>query len=78
VEHWADSAACKDAPLRWFFPEKGTSGDWAYVVARSLCGSCPVRAECLAAVMAKERSWERFGMWGGKTPKERAAARGAA
>lgn len=39
-----------------------------YDEARTLCESCPVRAQCLAHALATK---ERFGMWGGLTPIER-------
>jgi WhiB family redox-sensing transcriptional regulator len=31
--------------------------------AKSLCGSCPVRAECLAGALARREPW---GVWGGE------------
>jgi len=31
--------------------------------AKQLCGSCPVRAECLAAALARHEPW---GVWGGE------------
>lgn len=38
-------------------------------MARACCRGCPVRAECLAYAIAAD---ERFGVWGGTTPVERA------
>jgi len=31
--------------------------------ARTLCGACPVRAQCLAAALARKEPW---GVWGGQ------------
>jgi WhiB family redox-sensing transcriptional regulator len=35
-----------------------------------ICRGCPVRAECLASALERD---ERYGLWGGLTPNERAA-----
>lgn len=43
--------------------------------ARSLCGRCPARMECLAYALAAD---ERWGLWGGVTAQERAAGSAAA
>jgi hypothetical protein len=37
---------------------------------KKICRACPVRAHCLAGALARR---ERFGLWGGLTPNERAA-----
>jgi WhiB family redox-sensing transcriptional regulator len=31
--------------------------------AKALCGQCPMRAQCLAAALAREEPW---GVWGGE------------
>ena len=36
------------------------------------CDGCPVRRECLEYALAAD---ERYGIWGGKTPEERARGR---
>ncbi len=49
----------------------------AYDQARRICGDCPVRAACLAEASAAESDGPgalRFGMYGGRTPAERAAS----
>jgi WhiB family redox-sensing transcriptional regulator len=40
--------------------------------ARAVCAACPVRAACLAHALAYEEPW---GMWGGRTTRERVAKR---
>jgi len=66
----AEQAACRGlgevmhgvrAPTR----KGGTN--WSQ--ARAICASCPITAECLAHAIAQN---ENEGMWGGKTPTERA------
>lgn len=46
--------------------------------AASLCRECPVRQECLRAALKYEQGHSvsfRFGIWGGKTPEQRARIR---
>lgn len=52
-------------PDLWFsdFEEKSK-----YRVAKEFCNRCPVRRQCLEYALANE---EQFGMFGGKTPRER-------
>ena len=52
-------------PAVWF-PE----GSQPHLVARAkaLCATCPARAACLAAALARN---EQFGIWGGLTAAER-------
>lgn len=70
---WSDRAACIGVPITVFFPEEiGVSTARQYDAAREYCQSCEVRSQCLAFAMHHERNqWRRFGMFGGKTPKER-------
>lgn len=63
---WQDDAACAQVDPELFFPEQGGSA----VEPRRLCGSCPVRAECLAFALSRD---EKFGIWGGLTARERNA-----
>ncbi len=70
---WQDRAACIGVPITVFFPEEiGVSTARQYNQARQYCNACEVRDACLAFAMHHERDqWRRFGMFGGKTPKER-------
>lgn len=63
---WARHAACITTNPDLFFPRgKAHTG---YAVARDICNACPVRLPCLDYALAHH---ERFGMWGGATPRER-------
>jgi hypothetical protein len=73
---WVTQAAClglaKSEDDPWF-PVAATSS-MAYAEAREVCLTCPVLAKCLEQALAEERGradGSRWGMWGGKTPKER-------
>lgn len=39
--------------------------------AREVCGSCTVRADCLAFALRYEELEDRWGMYAGLTPNER-------
>jgi WhiB family transcriptional regulator, redox-sensing transcriptional regulator len=67
--------ACRQADPELFFPISAVTGTAAQQVkaAKAVCRPCPVRAICLSyALEAKPE-----GIWGGTTPEERRAARGA-
>lgn len=63
---WWDSAACKDRAADTFFPDVAHRG--AYKLARAVCADCPVRQACLEDALSRN---ERYGIWGGKTTRER-------
>ncbi len=65
---WRESAACEGAPAEVFYPED----DFDAAQAKAICARCPVRAVCLETAL---RNRERYGVWGGLTPRERARAR---
>jgi hypothetical protein len=65
---WALQAECAGMDPALFFPERGESTS----EAKAVCRRCPVAAECLAYGMANR---ERFGIWGGKSERERRALR---
>jgi len=44
----------------------------SYRIARSFCNRCPVRVQCLDYAITNK---EPGGMWGGKSPSERAKLR---
>jgi WhiB family redox-sensing transcriptional regulator len=61
-------ANCKGVNQDDFFPERGSST----VIAKKICGECKVQSECLEYAVERK---ERFGIWGGKSERERRAIR---
>ena len=70
---WMDEAACIGASANIFFPDKiGDKTDGPWEEARNYCAQCTVRRECLSTALKDEQPiGMRYGMWGGKTPRER-------
>jgi WhiB family redox-sensing transcriptional regulator len=68
---WQDEAACAGLGANLFFPADDMGGEHYEhrEVVDAVCGGCPVRDECLEYAL----QWEEFGIWGGKTPKQRRA-----
>lgn len=64
---WAEAAACRGMDPEVFFPERGERRA-GYRQAKSVCGRCPVRDDCLNYATAAN---ERYGVWGGQGPVER-------
>lgn len=60
---WRDQAACKQVDVDLFFPE--SRADKASIA--KVCGSCPVRNECLEEALGVARL-DDFGWWGGMSP----------
>ncbi len=71
VPDWRRAAACRDVDPETFYPPPGWAGSLATAIATAICAECPVRAACLADVMAWERPNERHGIVGGLTGPER-------
>lgn len=63
---WQDNANCKGLSDLFFF-ERGANAK-KIQTAKGVCGACKVRQDCLD--FAIENNFE-YGIWGGKTPKER-------
>jgi WhiB family redox-sensing transcriptional regulator len=61
---WQERALCAQTDPEAFFPEKGGSTR----EAKRVCMSCDVRVECLEYAL---RNCEWFGIWGGKSERER-------
>jgi WhiB family transcriptional regulator, redox-sensing transcriptional regulator len=72
---WLAKAACDGLPVEQFI---GPDGELPTVrrqrerAAVQVCASCPVAAQCLAHALTQP---ELFGVWGGTTEADRAAAR---
>lgn len=61
---WVVFSACKDKDPNLFFPEDRKGANEAIAI----CGTCPVRTECLEYAIETDI---RYGVWGGLTSKER-------
>lgn len=66
--NWTDSANCKDMDKSMFFPS--TVG--GIKLAKRVCSTCPVSAECLQYAVDNELT---YGVWGGlgETDREKLA-----
>ena len=70
--HWRTAAACRSADPELFFPISGSGPSLAQIAeAKAICAGCPVGRECLAFAL---RTRQAYGIWGGVTEQERAAA----
>jgi WhiB family transcriptional regulator, redox-sensing transcriptional regulator len=72
---WVHRARCKDEDPELFFPV-GTTGTSSLqtAMAKTVCGLCDVRAECLEWALA---TGQDSGVWGGLSEEERRALRRA-
>lgn len=69
---WQEQALCRQVDVgEIFFPEKGG----ATQPAKRVCRECPVSEQCLRYALDND---ERFGIWGGKSERERRRIRRAA
>ena len=67
-ESWREEALCAQTDPELFYPEKGVSNR----MAKRVCARCPVACQCLDYAM---EHLEQFGIWGGKSERERQAMR---
>lgn len=76
-QDWRTRAACIGHDPELWFPGPGDSSRLEQ--ARAICAGCPVRAECLADVLAAPMPGGRsYGIWGGMSEKQRRGLRVAA
>ena len=70
---WLNAAACRDKPSHWWFPTKPATTQVRadIAAAKAVCGTCPVRDDCLDHSLR----WEVEGIWGGSTARERRVLR---
>lgn len=61
---WQMDAPCAQTDPEIFFPEDKED----VRLAKTICRTCPVTAQCLAFAMENS---ETFGVWGGTTARER-------
>lgn len=73
IRSWSSRAACRPTPgsgldpSLWHPDEKTSAGDPGIRKALRICGSCPVREECLEHAI----KFEPYGIWGGTRERER-------
>lgn len=71
-EEWRRKALChKRNNVFWYPPLEAESPEQYYSIAREVCRCCPVWEQCL-----EDGRDEKWGMWGGLTPKDRSGASG--
>jgi len=73
---WYDRARCKGMDAKIFFPDipAGLNHRGVFDEAVKVCGLCSVRRECLTlAMQAETNDIRRYGVFGGKTPRQRDA-----
>lgn len=73
MKQWRDYAACVEIGHEPFYPpDDREMFDWQINRAKAICDTCPVQLACLAeAARFEQRNDFAFGIWGGKTAKER-------
>jgi WhiB family redox-sensing transcriptional regulator len=64
---WQDDSLCSQVGGDVWFPPKGGNGT---AVAKRVCAACPVTRPCLEYAL---RRYERHGVWGGMSERERLA-----
>lgn len=72
---WQDRAACRGIDADLFFGSDNESPQQRKAreaKAKTICASCPVRAQCLDDAL---RNSIRYGIWGGLNGEERARER---
>lgn len=66
-EDWRDRAACVgENPELWF-----SYSDAELYVARTICGGCPVKAECQEFAAEVDRQHGKHGIWAGLDETQR-------
>ena len=72
-DDWRDQASCREVGHTVFFPEGEVWPAGIVGNALKVCRACPVQAECLEYALTND---ERYGIWGGTLPSERAKMKG--
>jgi WhiB family redox-sensing transcriptional regulator len=69
---WYRAAACREVDVSVFYPadnDRGVLAARRVQRAKQICQTCPVIRVCLTVALTTD---ERYGIWGGLTPNERA------
>jgi WhiB family redox-sensing transcriptional regulator len=61
---WIEEGTCRGVDPDLFFPERGESTK----EAKGVCETCPIKRHCLEYAV---QGVEKFGIWGGKSERER-------
>lgn len=71
---WYAAAACRGMdPNRWHPSSRNARDDSRLArSAKAICATCPVQQDCLEHALTNN---ETFGIWGGKSERERARIR---
>lgn len=69
---WSLAACVGDEPELWFPNTNVGERGSAWVAPREVCAGCPIVADCLEYALVEG---VEFGMWGGKSERERAQLR---
>jgi WhiB family redox-sensing transcriptional regulator len=69
VQAWRDDAICVGLPMEWFFPEK--LNEKRFDEALKVCAKCTVKLQCLRLVIGLDDVDDRWGVFGGTTPRQR-------
>jgi len=67
---WTQKALCRGYPTDLWFPEVPQGRDY-FAHAREVCSQCSVKKDCLAFALKFSADEDKFGMFGGLSPKER-------
>lgn len=70
MSKWLERALCAQTDPEMFFPGKGGS----LRHAREVCAACPVTAECLDLWRSLPAEQAQYGVWGGRSSRERRPA----
>ncbi len=73
AEDWRELGSCRQLDTTMFFPI-GQTGEAEIKIARakSVCGLCPVRQQCLEFAITTN---QEYGVWGGHSEEERRVVR---
>lgn len=74
--HERERVLCRDAEQDFWYPSYGGTGVIQTRRAKEICAGCELRESCLERAMEFEGTrcaQDRYGIWGGLTPRERAA-----
>lgn len=66
-KEWRSMAACLGMPIDRFFLKKGESSK----EAKQICSTCPVNKECLSEAVRINPIYDTYGIYGGKSSRER-------